>query len=312
MLTLILRRLLLVLPNLFLLTFLLFASITTLLGSPAAMMLGEEASPQAIRELNQRFGFDRPVLVQYADWVWNALRGDFGRSFTTQQAVADAVLPRVPVTLELALWSIALAVLVATTINTVPVAKPLVGTLSSTLSILGITVPNFMLGIVLIYVFSVQLRWLPTTGWVPWSEGALTHLRHIIMPVLTLSAFYIGSFSLVYRAEYRDVMQRLFIKVARAKGLSETRVAFGHALPNSILPVVTYVGVSMGQLAGGAVVTETVFSVPGIGRLFVDSIGSRDFPVMLAVGMMIIVAVMLTNLVADLVYTIVNPQIRLS
>jgi peptide/nickel transport system permease protein len=312
MLTLILRRLLLVLPNLFLLTFLLFASITTLLGSPAAMMLGEEASTEAIREINQRFGFDRPVIVQYADWVWSAVRGDFGRSFTTQQAVADAVLPRVPVTLELALWSIALAVLVATTINTIPVAKRFVGTLSSTLSILGITVPNFMLGIVLIYLFSVRLRWLPTTGWVPWSEGALPHLRHLIMPVLTLSAFYIGSFSLVYRAEYRDVVQRLFIKVARAKGLSETRVAFGHALPNSILPVVTYVGVSMGQLAGGAVVTETVFSVPGIGRLFVDSIGSRDFPVMLAVGMMIIVAVMLTNLIADIVYTIVNPQIRLS
>jgi peptide/nickel transport system permease protein len=312
MLTLILRRLLLVLPNLFLLTFLLFASITTLLGSPAAMMLGEEASPEAIRELNERFGFDRPVIVQYADWIWNALQGNFGRSFTTQQAVADAVLPRVPVTLELALWAIALAVLVATTVNTIPVAKRFVGTLSSTLAILGITVPNFMLGIVFIYVFSVQLRWLPTTGWVPWSEGALAHLRHIVMPVLTLSAFYIGSFSLVYRAEYRDVVQRLFIKVARAKGLSETRVAFGHALPNSILPVVTYVGVSMGQLAGGAVVTETVFSVPGVGRLFVDSIGARDFPVMLAVGMLIIVAVMLTNLLADIVYTIVNPQIRLS
>lgn len=311
MLTLIARRLLLVVPNLFLLTFLLFASITTLLGSPAAMMLGEEASPAAIREINARYGFDRPVIVQYADWVWNALRGEFGRSFTTQQPVADAVLPRIPVTLELTLWSIALAVLVATTVNTVPFAKRVIGPLSSTVSILGITVPNFMLGIVFIYVFSVQLRWLPTTGWAPWSEGVIAHLRHIVMPVLTLSAFYIGSFSLVYRAEYRDVVRRLFIKVARAKGLSETRVAFGHALPNSILPVVTYVGVSMGQLAGGAVVTETVFSVPGVGRLFVDSIASRDFPVMLAVGMLIIVAVMLTNLVADIVYTLVNPQIRL-
>jgi peptide/nickel transport system permease protein len=311
MLTVILRRLLLVLPNLVLLTFLLFFSITSLLGSPAAMMLGEEASPEAIREINQRFGFDRPVVVQYLDWVWNAVRGDFGRSFTTQQAVADAVLPRVPVTLELTLWSILLAVLVATTINTIPFAKRTVGTASSTLAILGITVPNFMLGIVFIYVFSVHLRWLPTTGWAPWSDGVATHLRHLVMPVLTLSAFYIGSFSLVYRAEYRDVVRRLFIKVARAKGLSETRVAFGHALPNSILPVVTYVGVSMGQLAGGAVVTETVFSVPGVGRLFVDSIASRDFPVMLAVGMLIIVAVMLTNLIADIVYTIVNPQIRL-
>jgi peptide/nickel transport system permease protein len=311
MLTVIARRILLLVPNLLLLTFVLFASITTVLGSPAAMMLGENASPQAISEINARYGFDRPVLMQYAEWMWNALHGDFGRSYLTQQAVADAVLPRVPVTLELAQWSIVLAVVVATTINTVPVAKRLMGAGSSTLAIVGITVPNFMLGIVLIYVFSVQLRWLPTTGWEPWSEGALTHLRHLAMPILTLSAFYIGSFSLVYRAEYRDVSRRLFIKVARAKGLSETRVAFGHALPNSILPVVTYVGVSLGQLAGGAVVTETVFSVPGVGGLFVESIGSRDFPVMLATGMLMIVAVMLTNLIADIVYTLVNPQIRL-
>jgi peptide/nickel transport system permease protein len=311
MLTLVARRLLLVVPNIVLLTFLLFAGVTSFLGSPAAMMLGEDASPQAIRELNERFGFDRPVLVQYVDWMWRALQGDFGRSFTTQQPVADALLPRIPVTLELALWAIALAVLVSTTVNTLPVARRLVGALSSTLSVLGITVPNFMLGISLIYVFSVHLRLLPSTGWVPWSEGVAAHLRHLVMPVATLSAFYIGSFSMVYRAEFRAVMQRLFIRVARAKGISEARVAYGHGLPNAILPVITYVGVSLGQLAGGAVVTESVFSIPGTGRLFVDAIATRDFPVMLAVGILIIVAVMLMNLLADLLYTVVNPQIRL-
>jgi peptide/nickel transport system permease protein len=311
MLTLIARRILLLLPNLVLLTFVLFAGITSVLGSPAAMMLGENASPQAIAEINARYGFDRPVVVQYADWMRRALGGDFGRSYLTQQDVADAVLPHIPVTLELAQWAIALAVLVATTINTIPVAKRLIGAGSASLAIVGITVPNFMLGIILIYVLSVELRWLPTTGWAPWEDGALEHMRHLLMPIVTLSAFYIGSFSLVYRAELRDVRRRLFIKVARAKGLSESRIAFGHALPNAILPVVTYVGVSLGQLAGGAVVTESVFSVPGIGRLFVDSIASRDFPVMLATGMLMIVAVMLTNLIADIVYTLVNPQIRL-
>lgn len=311
MLTLIARRLLLVVPNMLLLTFLLFAGVTSFLGSPADMMLGEDASPQAIRELNEQYGFDRPVLVQYADWMWRAVRGDFGRSFTTQQPVADALLPRVPVTLELALWSITLAVLVAITVNTLPVARRAVGAFSVTISIVGITVPNFMLGVSLIYVFSVHLRLLPSTGWVPWSEGAGAHLRHLIMPVATLSAFYIGSFSMVYRAELRDVMRRLFIRVARAKGISEARVAFGHGMPNAILPVITYVGVTLGQLAGGAVVTETVFSIPGTGRLFVDAIATRDFPVMLAVGMLIIVAVMVMNLIADLLYTVANPQIRL-
>ena len=307
----IIRRIALMIPNVILLTFLLFASVATLLGSPAAMMLGQEASPEAIREINERYGFDRPVVVQYLDWVGNALSGDFGRSYTTQQAVADAVLPRIPVTLELAFWAIVLAILGAAILNSIPAWPRTLGGLSSTLSIIGITVPNFMIGIVLIYLLSVELRWLPTTGWVPWSEGALAHMTHLLMPVVTLAAFYFGSFSLVYRAEYRAVSRQLFVKVARAKGLSEGRVSFVHALPNSILPVITYAGLSLGQLIGGAVVTETVFSIPGLGRLFVESIAAHDFPVMLAIGMIIVVGVMLMNLVADVTYTLINPQIRL-
>jgi peptide/nickel transport system permease protein len=168
-----------------------------------------------------------------------------------------------------------------------------------------------MLGISLVFVFSVGLGWLPSTGWAPWSDGTSTHLKHMILPVLTLSAYYFGVFSIVYRAEYRDVEKRLFIQAARAKGLSRSRVAFRHALPNAILPVITFVGLTLGQLTGGAVVTETVFSMPGIGRLLVSSIASHDFPVMLAIAMMIVVGVVLMNLLADIAYTIVNPQIRL-
>ena len=306
------RRLLLVIPNLLLLTFLLFAGVTSILGSPADIMLGQDASQQAIRELNQRYGFDRPLLVQYGEWMGKALQGDFGRSFTTQQPVADALLPRIPITLELGVSSVLLAMVLAVGINSIPVARRLVGALSSTFSVLGITIPNFMLGITLIYLLSVKLRLLPTSGYVPWSDGLLAHVSHMILPVVTLSLFYFGSFSLVYRAEHRNTYKQLYIKVARSKGLSETRVSYGHAMPNSILPVITYAGLAMGQLAGGAVVTETVFSIPGVGRLFVDSIGTHDFPVMLAVGMMIIVSVMLMNLAADLLYTVVNPQIRLN
>ena len=311
MLTAIVRRVLLVVPNIVLLTALLFWSVFSLLGTPVEMMLGRDADPATIEALNARYGFDRPVYEQYLSWMWNALQGDFGRSYVTRQSVADAILPRIAVTLEIAGLAVALAVVATAVMNSIPVARRAIGSANTGLSLVGITVPNFMLGISLIYLFSVQLGWLPTTGWVDWSEGFVTHCKHITMPVLTLSAFFFGSFSLVYRAEYRSIQQQLFIKVTRAKGLSEWGVSFKHALPNSIMPVITYAGLSLGQMTGGAVVTETVFSVPGMGRLFVDSITSHDFPVMLAVGMIIIVGVVLLNLLADILYTVINPRIRL-
>jgi peptide/nickel transport system permease protein len=275
------------------------------------MMLGEDASPRAIAEINARYGFDRPAHVQYADWMWRALQGDFGRSFTTQEPVTRAVLAALPVTIELAVWSIGLAVLAATVLNTLPTGGRLLRWSVATLNLAGITVPNFILGIGFIFLFSVMLGWLPSTGWVPWSEGPLIHLRHLVMPVLTLSAYYFGAFSLVYRAELKDAYSKLYIRTARAKGLGEGKVAFKHALPNAVLPVITFAGLSTGHLVGGAVVTESVFSMPGVGRLFVSAIAGRDFPVMLAVGMLVVVAVVVMNFVADVLYTVVNPQIRL-
>jgi peptide/nickel transport system permease protein len=311
MLTVVVRRLLLAIPTMVALTALLFFSLTSLLGSPAAMMLGQDASPEAIAELNARYGFDRPLYVQYFDWMLSALQGEFGRSHTTQQSVASAILPCIPVTLELALSAIVLAAVGAVLANTIPAGRGVLGPVVVGFNLVGITVPNFMLGISLIFLFSVGLGWLPTTGWAPWSMGFFTHITHMVLPVLTLSAYYFGVFSIVYRAEYRDVEKRLFIQAARAKGLSRSRVAFRHALPNAVLPVITFVGLAMGQLTGGAVVTETVFSMPGTGRLLVSSIASHDFPVMLALGMMIVVGVVLMNLLADIAYTIVNPQIRI-
>ena len=312
MLTVIARRLLLAIPTALLITLLLYVSVSVLLGSPAGMMLGQDASPQAIAELNHRYGFDRPVAVQYASWLAHALQGDLGRSYVTQQPVASAVLPALPVTFELAFLAVLLATLSATVLNSVPVARRALTPTVVGLNLVGITVPNFMIGISLIFVFAVTLGWLPTTGWVPWSAGVLDHFRHILLPVITLSAYYFGAFSIVFRAEQRDVYRRLFVQVARAKGLSEWGVAFRHVLPNAVLPVITFVGLSMGQLTGGAVVTETVFSMPGTGRLFVSSIAGHDFPVMLAIGMLIIVGVIVMNLLADIAYTIVNPQIRLT
>jgi peptide/nickel transport system permease protein len=289
---------------------LLFFSVTQLLGSPASMMLGQDASEQAVAALNARYGFDQPALLQYLHWLGGALTGDLGRSYTTQQSVAQAIAARLPVTLELTAWSIVLAVAAAVVCNSIPVARTPIRRVVTVVNLVGLTVPNFMLGVSLIFLLSVQLDLLPSTGWVPWSDGVGAHLIHMIMPVATLSSYYFAVFSIVYRAEYQDVIQRRFVSVARAKGLSEWRVAFRHAAPNAILPVITFVGISVGQLTGGAVVTETIFSMPGIGRLFVASIEGRDFPVMLAIGMLIVVGVVLMNLLADIAYTIVNPQIR--
>jgi len=283
---------------------------TRFLGSPAEMMLGQDASPDAIAALNKAYGFNRPAMYQYLHWLGRALTGDLGRSYTTHECVAAAIAVRIPVTLELTLWSIALAVIASVGCNTIPVARAALRPVVTAANLVGITVPNFMLGVSLIFILSVKLDLLPSTGWVPWSRGIGEHLLHMIMPVLTLSAYYFGAFSMVYRAEFADVMRRPFITVAEAKGLGAWRVAFHHAAPNAILPVITFVGISIGQLTGGAVVTETIFSMPGIGRLFVSAIEARDFPVVLAVGMLIVVGVVLMNLLADIGYAVANPQIR--
>ena len=310
MLGLIVRRVVLMLLTAIVVSALLFFTVTHLLGSPAEMMLGQDASPQAVAALNAAYGFDQPALMQYLHWLGSALTGDLGRSYTTQQSVAGAIAARLPVTLELTLWSIMLAVTAAVVSNTIPVGGQPLRTLVTAANLIGITVPNFMLGVSLIFVLSVKLNLLPSTGWVPWSDGPGVHLQHMIMPVVTLSAYYFGAFSIVYRAEYQNVIQRQFIRVAHAKGLGEWRVAFRHAAPNAILPVITFLGISIGQLTGGAVVTETIFSMPGTGRLFVASIEARDFPVMLAIGMLIVVGVVMMNLLADISYEVVNPQIR--
>ena len=311
MLSVMVRRLLLGIPNIILISVLLFFAISGLLGNPAGLMLGLDATPERMAELEHQFGFDRPLYVQYFDWMAHAIQGDFGRSYASGQTVASVLAPRILPSLELAFLAIFVATSCAVLFSSVTVAQGIVRPVVATLSLIGITVPNFMLGISLIYVFSVALGWLPTSGWSSWSSGITQHFVHLILPVLTLSAYYFASFGLVYRAEYRATARRLYIQVARAKGLSETGVSFKHILPNSILPVITQVGSSLGQLAAGSLVTETVFSIPGVGTLFTSALMGRDFPVFLAVGMITITSVMIMNVLADLLYVVANPQIRL-
>jgi peptide/nickel transport system permease protein len=184
----IVKRTLFTVPTLLAVTAILFIGINMLLGSPALMMLGQDANPAAIAALNAKFGFDRPVFLQYLGWLGNALQGDFGRSYATSESVGAIILAALPVTIELSLWSIFIPAFLAISLNTLPFGRRLLDSLITTVSIAGITIPNFMLGVTLIYLCSVVWGILPSTGWVPWSDGVLIHLRHLVLPVITLSA----------------------------------------------------------------------------------------------------------------------------
>jgi peptide/nickel transport system permease protein len=306
------RRLLWAAPVSLVMSALLFFSVAGLLGNPAGLMLGSDATPQAIAQVEKQYGFDRPLVTQYLDWMGKAATGDFGRSYSTRQTVAATILPRLPVTVELGCLAILLATVAATVVNSLTVGRRFIRPVATIFAIVGITLPNFVIGLGLMFLFAVKLGWLPSIGWAPWSSGVGNHLIHIILPVVTLSGYYYGAFTLVYRSEYDTIRHRLFVQVARAKGLSPTEVSFLHILPNSILPVITEIGLSLGQLMGGAVVVESMFSMPGIGSLLVDSILSRDYPVMLAIGMLVVIAVVIMNALADALYTVANPQIRVA
>ena len=215
----------------------LFFSVAGLLGTPAAILLGNEITAESLAELNRALGFNRSLFVQYFEWVGNVLTGNFGQSYMTKQPVLEMILPRIPVTMEIGLLAIAVATVTSVLANTIPSGKQYVRPLVDAVSIAGITLPNFIIGTFLIYLFAVYFGVLPALGWAPWSEGIGNHFYHITLPVLTLSFYAFGSTTLVYRAEFDKMSSQPFVRIARAKGLSRWVVAFKHVMPNSVLPV---------------------------------------------------------------------------
>ena len=300
-----------VIPMTVLLTAAVFWLINGLLGDPAQLMLGRDADPQTVQRLRHDLGFDRPIYVQYGDWLAHAVRGDLGRSVRNNVPVAQALAQRLLPTGELTLLSMALAVLAALALGTV--AAVWYGSAAdfavSGLSVVGVTLPNFMLGITLIFVFALILRWLPSGGFVSPFADLGRNLRLMILPTLTLSLAYIGILSLVLKSSLRATLQALYVQTARAKGIAERRVILRHALRNSLIPVLSLLGIEVGRFFGGAVVTESIFSLPGIGRLLVDSILGRDFPVIQAVVAFMAFGVLLVNLAVDLAYAVLDPRV---
>lgn len=275
-------------------------------GDPALLMIPQGATRQDLERLRQDMGLDRPLAVQYGFFLWNALHGDFGRSFLQRQPALGLVLDRVPATLQLALASLLLSVVVGVTAGVVSAWKR--GSWwdrgAMALALVGQATPSFWLGIMLILVFALWLKWLPSSGY-----GSP---QQLVLPSLALGGLSMATISRITRSSLLEVLGQEYVKVARAKGLQERTVLFRHAMRNAAIPVVTLVALELGVLLSGAIIVETIFAWPGIGRLAIDAILARDFPVVQATVFLASVIYIAINLLTDLLYTVLDPRIRLS
>jgi peptide/nickel transport system permease protein len=267
-----------------------------------------------VQRLRHDLLLDQPLPIQYADWLRHAAVGDFGRSLRSPVNVKDALFSRLPVTLELSIEALAVALLFAVPIGIQAALRPgsRLDVGLSALSVTTLSLPNFLLGILLIFIFAIRFRWLPSAGYVPFAEDPQQHMRSMILPVLTLAAAYTGNFARLSRSLMMEVLAQDYVRTARAKGLPGLLVMRRHAVRNALIPLVTLVGVELAGLFGGAVVTETVFSLPGVGLLLTDSILGKDLPTVQAIVLFLTVAVVLTSFVVDLVYGFLDPRVRVA
>ncbi|QAA76019.1 MAG: Dipeptide transport system permease protein DppB [Candidatus Bipolaricaulis sibiricus] len=304
MLSYIVRRLLLAIPVLLGVVTLVFLALRLIPGDPALVMAGEAAPQEVVARIRTQLGLDRPLTVQYGIYIWNLLRGDLGRSARTRRPVTQELGFRLPATLELASASMAIAILLGLTAGIISATRQYsvldYGTMVGAL--MGISIPVFWFGLMAMWIFSVRLGWFPVGG-----RGTL---RHLVLPAVTLGAMATGMIARMTRSSMLEILRQDYIRTGRAKGLTERAVTLRHALRNALIPVVTVVGLQFGGLLAGSVLTETVFTWPGVGRLMVDSITNRDYPVVQGAVLVIALIFIGVNLLVDLAYSFVDPRIR--
>ena len=307
-----LRRLIATVPVMLMVAVLVFLMLRLTPGDPAAIMAGDNASSAEVEVIRAGLGLDRPLPVQFAIWFGNLLQGDLGESFFFKRPVTDLILQRVGPTAALATTTIVLAVLVAVPLGVLAAWKhgTIVDRLVMGFSVLGFSVPVFVLGYVLIYVFAVRLNWLPVQGYKPLSAGLGPFLYQLTLPSLTLSVIYIALIARITRASVLETLGEDYVRTARAKGLRESVVLYRHALRNAAVPIVTVIGIGVALLIGGVVVTESVYNIPGLGRLTVDAVLGRDYPTIQGVILVFSFVYVLVNLLIDLAYTFLDPRIR--
>jgi peptide/nickel transport system permease protein len=301
------------LVTLLLATIVVFFGIRALPGDPALALAGEERDPAALAEVRAQYGLDQPILVQYWRWLTEMASGNLGESLRTGISVAETILTRIPVTLELALLSLLVAILLGVGSGVLAAVRrgSWVEWLANMAALLGLSVPSFWLGIMLILVFAIILGWLPASGYVSPLSDPVGNLQRMVLPSLVLGTQFAAILTRQTRSAMLESLGADYVRTARAKGLSERQVVLGHALRNSWITVLTLLGLRLGLLISGAVITEQVFVIPGFGRLIVEAVFTRDYPIIQGVAIVSAVAYILANLGVDLLYSVANPRIRL-
>jgi len=308
----ILRRLLAAIPVMAIVAFFVFSLLYLAPGDPAAIIAGDHASPEQIAQLRVTLGLDRPFLTRFVSWVWALLHGDLGTSIFTNLPITTLIAQRLEPTLSLMAITLVLALLIAIPMGALAAwrAGSLLDRLVMTTAVVGFSAPVFVIGYVLDYIFAIQLRWVPVQGYAPLEGGLGPWFRSLIVPSAALGIVYIALIARITRAAVLEVLSQDYIRTARAKGVGSGSILFVHALRNASVPIVTVVGIGIALLIGGAVVTETVFAIPGLGRLTVDSVLRRDYPVIQGVILLFSFAYVLINLIIDVSYTFLDPRIR--
>lgn len=305
------RRVLLIVPVALLVTMIVFTLLRLSPGDPVLAYAGEERDPQVLEQVRHSLGLDQPVPIQYLAWLGHVVRGDFGRSIRTQQPVRDSIVERLPATLELGAAALVLSAAVALVVGTVSALRrnSPVDLIATGFTLAGVSLPNFFLGLVLILVFSLVVRLLPPGGYISFVDDPGDNLRRLILPTITLATASLAENVRQMRSSLLDVLSQDYVRTARAKGLPEGLLVARHAFKNALIPVVTLLGIRVGEIIAGAIVTESIFSWPGVGRLLVDSIAGRDYPVVQAVALVSALAFMVSTLIVDVLYAALDPRI---
>jgi peptide/nickel transport system permease protein len=306
------RRVLATVPVMAIVALFVFSLLYIAPGDPAAVIAGDQATPADIARIRVSLGLDRPFLVRFGEWAWRIAHGDLGTSIFTNLPVAHMIAQRIEPTLSLMLLTMLLSLIVAIPLGVLAAWKQgqLIDRAVMLLAVAGFSTPVFVVAYLLAYVFALRLGWLPVQGFTPIAEGVWPFLRGLILPAVTLGGIYIALIARVTRATMLEVLSQDYVRTARAKGLGQPAILFVHALKNAAGPIVTVIGLGVALLIGGAVVTESVFAIPGLGRLTVDAILRRDYPVIQGVVLLFSFVYVLVNLAVDLIYTLFDPRIR--
>ena len=308
----IVRRILATIPVMAIVALFVFSLLYIAPGDPAAVIAGDQATPADVERIRQNLGLDRPFLVRFGEWVWRILQGDLGVSIFTNLPVSTMIAQRVQPTLSLMVLTLILAVTIAVPMGVLAAWKQ--GTLLDRavmgFAVLGFSVPVFVVGYLLAYVFALELDWLPVQGYTAIDQGLWPWLENLILPSVALGGVYIALIARITRATMLEVLQQDYVRTARAKGAGQGSILFLHALKNAAVPIVTVIGIGVALLIGGAVVTETVFGLPGVGNLVVSAVVRRDYPVIQGALLVVAAIYVLINFGIDLLYTVVDPRVK--